>query len=110
MNFQLALKQTLWRKRGDLTNKFFKKINTLGTNCFAVSKFISGCFTIHSEEKNSISVSQSGYDSPSEEISSRGSLLLGQDFSDFDVRRTISDFGRYFCAGSFAGGALQDGN
>ena len=91
-------------------NKFFKEINKLGTDCFAVSKFISVCFTIRGEEKNSIFGSQSGYDSTSDEISSKGILLVCQNFSDFDVRRTISDIGRCFCANSVAGGALRDEN
>ena len=59
---------------------------------------------------NSIAGSQSGYASPSEEVSYKGSLLVGQNLSDFGIRGTISYFGGCCCSSSVARGAQREEN
>ncbi len=50
---------------------------------------------------------QDAYDSPTDDATNRSKLILENKILDFDVRRTISEFGCCFCSGSKANWALR---
>ncbi len=62
MNFQELLKQTLWRNRKGHTKRFHEQLETVSTDCFAMSKLICIFFSIRGEERNCGNDAQSEYD------------------------------------------------
>ena len=106
--FQAPLKPTLCRNHVELKRKFFEQIEALGSEYYAVTKFFSVCFSLRGQEADILQSALDGKDSPTEEHSPKSSLLAAHNFPDFDIRRTISDFGHCFCSVSIAGGALTD--
>ena len=73
-----------------------------------MSKFISTSFSVRGEETNCGNETQGEYDSPLELLLPKGILLVSHNPTDYEICRTISNFGRCFCSSSIAGGELRN--
>ena len=115
--FDVPLKQSLWEKRIELLNRFFVPgVGQIHESRF-VSEFIRAAFENQSYEiPETAALNDPESDAEgntSNEVSAMvfvGKIRIKFKEENIDLRRTIIDFGRCFCVGSIAGGALRDEN
>ena len=115
-SFYVPLRQGLWDNRDELARTFFDEIENDANDTRPVSKFITAAFELVSKgngvwevEYNTSSNEDCLFDDNIKTSGHKGRIFVRHRNSSIDIRGTLIDFGRCFCSGSVAGGALRDG-
>ncbi len=112
--FDVLLKGGLWKKRIELVSTFFETNQEGELESTSISGFITSVFELVSTSTRGTNETRgSGSDdidmvnNESSESLYKSEKQMRHNFGHLDVVRTIIDFGRCFCSGSIAVGALR---
>lgn len=109
--FNVPFKNGLWIRRQELVERFFNSIPCEPDEFKSVSRFLRSAFEHISQEargRNNTDVSDDDELNFMVHDACVGKLRFKHKVQHVDVRRTLIDFGRCWCSGSIAGGALRD--